>query len=55
MGISLIVAIAAAAAIVLIAFGLATSGGGGITLERLERYAATGRALTTARARLLTA
>jgi len=40
MGISLIVAIAAAAAIVLIAFGLATSGGGGITLERLERYAA---------------
>ena len=44
MGISLIVAIAAAAAIVLIAFGLATSGGGGITLERLERYAATGRA-----------
>jgi tight adherence protein B len=44
MGISLIVAIAAAAAIVLIAFGLATSGGGGITLERLERYAAAGRA-----------
>ena len=44
MGISLIVAFAAAAAIVLIAFGLATSGGGGITLERLERYAATGRA-----------
>jgi len=44
MGISLIVAIAAAAAIVLIAFGVATSGGGGITLERLERYAATGRA-----------
>jgi len=44
MGISLIVAIAAAAAIVLIAFGLATSGCGGITLERLERYAASGRA-----------
>jgi tight adherence protein B len=40
MGISLIVAIAAASAIILIAFGLATAGGGGITLERLERYAA---------------
>jgi tight adherence protein B len=44
MGITLIVATAAALSIVLIAFGLATAGGGGITLERLERYAATSRA-----------
>ena len=40
----LIVASVAALSIVLIAFGLATAGTGGITLERLERYAATGRA-----------
>jgi len=40
----LIVASVAALSIVLIAFGLATAGSGGITLERLERYAATGRA-----------
>ena len=44
MGVGLIVAAAAALSIVLIAFGLSTAGGGGITLERLERYAATGRA-----------
>ena len=40
----IIVASVAALSIVLIAFGLATAGTGGITLERLERYAATGRA-----------
>jgi tight adherence protein B len=40
----IIVASVAALSIVLIAFGLATAGSGGITLERLERYAATGRA-----------
>jgi tight adherence protein B len=41
---TLIVAAAAAVSIILIAFGVASSGGGGITLERLERYAASGRA-----------
>ncbi|HEX8026599.1 MAG TPA: type II secretion system F family protein [Candidatus Limnocylindrales bacterium] len=44
MGVGLIVAAAAALSIILIAFGISSSGGGGITLERLERYAATGRA-----------
>ena len=44
MGITIIVAAAAALSIVLIALGISSSGGGGITLERLERYAATGRA-----------
>jgi len=39
----LIVASVAALSIVLIAFGLATAGSGGITLERLERYAASDR------------
>jgi tight adherence protein B len=39
----LVVASVAALSIVLIAFGLATAGTGGITLERLERYAASGR------------
>jgi tight adherence protein B len=41
---TIIVAAAAAVSIILIAFGVANSGGGGITLERLERYAASGRA-----------
>ncbi len=40
----IIVATAAAFSIILIAFGVAGSGGSGVTLERLERYAATGRA-----------
>jgi tight adherence protein B len=40
---TLIVAAAAALAIVLIALGLAFSGRGGVTVERLERYAAGGR------------
>jgi tight adherence protein B len=44
VGITIIVAAAAALSIVLIALGISSSGGGGITLERLERYAATGRA-----------
>ena len=44
MPVTLIVAAAAAVSIILIAFGVASSGGGGITLERLERYAASGRA-----------
>jgi tight adherence protein B len=44
VGITLIVAAAAAVSIVLIAYGLATAGGSPVTLERLERYAATGRA-----------
>jgi tight adherence protein B len=37
----LIIAILAAGAIILIALGIALSGSGGVTLERLERYAAT--------------
>jgi len=44
VGVTLIVAAAAAISIVLIAFGLSTAGGGGITLDRLERYAASTRA-----------
>jgi len=44
VGITLIVAGAAALSIVLIAFGVSSSGGGGITLDRLERYAASTRA-----------
>jgi tight adherence protein B len=44
MPVTVIIAGAAALSVVLIAFGLATAGTGGITLERLERYAATGRA-----------
>jgi tight adherence protein B len=43
VGITLIVAAAAALSIVLIAFGISSSGGGGLTLDRLERYAATTR------------
>jgi len=43
MPVTLIVAAVAALSIVLIAAGLATAGTGGITLERLERYAASGR------------
>ena len=43
MGVGLIVAAAAALSIILIAFGISSSGGGGITLERLERYAATAK------------
>jgi tight adherence protein B len=41
--ITIIVASAAALSIVLIALGLSTSGTGGITLDRLQRYAATSR------------
>ncbi len=44
MPVTLIIASVAAISIVLIAFGLATAGSGGITLDRLERYAATTRA-----------
>src|SRR5665811_1406216 len=44
MPVTLIVASVAALSIVLIAFGLSTAGTGGITLERLERYAASGHA-----------
>jgi tight adherence protein B len=43
MGITLIVASAAAISIVLIALGLSTSGTGGLTLDRLQRYATTTR------------
>jgi tight adherence protein B len=44
MGITLVVAAAAAISIVLIAWGLSTAGGAPITLDRLERYAASSRA-----------
>jgi tight adherence protein B len=44
MPVTLIIASFAALSVVLIAFGLATAGTGGITLERLERYATTSRA-----------
>ena len=40
MPVTLVVAALAAGAIVLIALGIALSGSGGVTLERLERYAA---------------
>jgi tight adherence protein B len=43
MPMTIIIASVAALSVVLIAFGLATAGTGGITLERLERYAASGR------------
>ncbi|HLX34628.1 MAG TPA: type II secretion system F family protein [Candidatus Limnocylindrales bacterium] len=43
MGVTLIVAAAAAISIVLIAFGIANAGGSPVTIERLERYAATAR------------
>jgi tight adherence protein B len=46
MPITLIVASTAALSIVLIALGLSSGGSGGSTLERLQRYAATGRAAT---------
>jgi len=41
---TLVIAAIAAGAIILIALGIAMSGNSGVTLERLERYAATGRA-----------
>jgi tight adherence protein B len=44
MGITIIVAVAAAVSIILIAYGLATAGGSPLTLERLERYATSTRA-----------
>jgi tight adherence protein B len=44
MPVTLIIASFAALSVVLIAFGLATAGTGGLTLERLERYAASSRA-----------
>jgi tight adherence protein B len=40
MPVTLVVAVLAAGSIVLIALGIALSGSGGVTLERLERYAA---------------
>jgi tight adherence protein B len=43
MPVTLVVAALAAGSIVLIALGIALSGSGGVTLERLERYAASAR------------
>src|SRR5262245_15576602 len=40
---TLIIAGLAALAVIMIALGIAMSGSGGVTLERLERYAATGK------------
>ena len=40
MPVTIVVAALAAGSIVLIALGIALSGSGGVTLERLERYAA---------------
>jgi tight adherence protein B len=48
MPVTLVVAALAAGAIVLIALGIALSGSGGVTLERLERYAAGAKPETAA-------